>query len=196
MNDGRVVWFMTVLLLLAGYAGVVRAGDARIAEQRAAETAIAAHVDADELRVRAQPALASERARLRRRLRRFNLEEDEASLVARFVRDAVAIAARDRLRIIAIAAEQTPRVETPASSTAMAGAFAPTPLELTVEGRYDDVLRGLRDLSRAHVLARVELAALTRTHPDGPGATVTAALHVTVERLAPGAGSDVHPGRA
>jgi Tfp pilus assembly protein PilO len=181
MNQARAVWFATVLVVLAGYVGIVRAGEARIAEQRAAVAEIAAHLDADELRLRAQATVEDARTRLRRRVRRFALDGDEAVLVARFVHDAARIATRDRLRVVTIAADPTlaPDGQAPTTQTA----FAVTPLDVTLEGGYADLLHGVRDLSRGPVLARVTLDGLTRTHRDGPGTSVTATLHVLVEHL-------------
>jgi hypothetical protein len=43
----------------------------------------------------------------------------------------------------------------------------------------------MRALSAARVLAAVDVASLARKHADGADATLTAALHVVLERLAP-----------
>jgi hypothetical protein len=194
MSAGRILCFMTVLALVAGYVGVVRRGEAAIADQRAAQAQIGERLAADEQRLGARATLESERTLLQGHLRRFELAGNDASLVARFVHDAVSIAAQDRLAIVAIAADQGAPNGAPSSGAPNAGAFTTTPLDVTLEGAYGDVLRGVRDLSRARVLTRVELASLLRTHPDGPGTTVTAALRVAVERLASRGDANAHPG--
>jgi hypothetical protein len=182
MNVGRFVWFATVLVVLAGYVTVIRAGEQRIAEQRALAAEIGARFEAEEVRLRNAATAAGTRARLGRRVHRFVFEGDEAALVARFVHDAARIATLDRLRIVTIAADPALGLDAQAPATTP-NAFAATPLDVTLEGSYGDVLRGVRDLSTGHVLARVAVDGMMRSHRDGPGGGVTATLHVLVERL-------------
>jgi hypothetical protein len=184
MSVVRLLWSLTVVLALGGYLGVIRAGEHRIAQERALEASLAVRLDAAERRLRAQPAAARLRDALRQHVRRFALEGDESALVARFVRNAAAIAARDEVRIVAIAADPAPRVDQPATPGAAPSPFAVTSLDLTLEGRYANVLRTARELSQGRVLARVALEEIARTQRDGPGPKVTARLRVQVERLA------------
>jgi hypothetical protein len=195
MNAGRAVWFATVLVVLAGYVTVIRAGEQRIAEQRALAAEIGARFEADEVRLCDAATAAETRARLGRRVHRFAFEGDEAALVARFLHDAARIATQDRLRIVTIAADPALGLDPQAPATTPK-AFAAAPLDVTLEGSYGDVLRGVRDLSTGHVLARVAVDGILRTHRDGAAGGVTATLHVLVERLRTKEETGDHAGRA
>jgi Tfp pilus assembly protein PilO len=180
MTDAKVLRFTAVAIVLAGYVFVFRAGEARIAD-RVDETArVVERLRAGERTLAARPLLEAERARLRNRLRAVELGADRSALVARFVRDAARIAAAHRTTIPAITAAgmQSPAIPT-------ADLFEAIPLDVTIEGRYADVLATIRALATSRVLAGVDVTSLARKHADTADATLTAALHVVLERLAP-----------
>ena len=73
----------------------------------------------------------------------------------------------------------------------IAGGIAPTTFgagrpsgglsyEVTLEGRYADVLATVRALSHARLPAAVGIASLTRKNPSALDATLVAALHVNL----------------
>ncbi|MEA2664008.1 MAG: hypothetical protein QOI11_952, partial [Candidatus Eremiobacteraeota bacterium] len=68
-----------------------------------------------------------------------------------------------------------------------ADTFEAIPLDLTVEGRYADVLATVAALSSARVPAMVDVASLARKQAGSPDATLSAQLHVTIQRLVPAA---------
>jgi Tfp pilus assembly protein PilO len=198
VTDAKVLRFAAVVVVLAAYAFIFRAGEARIAERLDENARIAERVRAGERTLASRPRVEARRTRLRAGLRTVELGADRSTLVARFLRDAARIAAAHHATIPAITATgpqiaaTAPHIaatgqQNPASpeSTASAEPLEAIPLELTVEGRYADVLATMRALSRSRVLAAVDVASLARKHADGADATLSAALHVALERLAP-----------
>jgi hypothetical protein len=199
MTDAKVVRFAAVAVVLAAYVFVFRTGEARIAERLDENARIAERVRAGERTLALRPRAEAERTRLRGRLRAVELDADRSTLVARFLRDAARVATIHHATIPTITAASGPPSPIAAAPTAAGtvsnpGTIAtnaaneplePIPLEITVEGRYADVLATMRALSRSRVLTAVDVASLARKHADGTDATLTAALHVVLERFAP-----------
>jgi hypothetical protein len=179
--------FAAVLIVLAGYAFVVRAGDARIAQRRAENVRDGERLRAAERILEAWPAAVAERGRLIAALRDVARAGGGGAPAARFLRDAAKLAAARRTTIAAVTAGAAPA---PAVAGPPAGEsrpadepFAALPLEVTLEGRYADVLATIGVLSRSGVPATVDVVALTRKAP--PGAAVSATLRVLLHHIAP-----------
>lgn len=196
MTDAKLIRFAAVLTVLAGYAFVFRAGEARIGAMAAGNVRIAEQVRDDERTMASRPTLAADRARLRRRLRSAELAADRSALVARFVRDAAALAVQRRTAITTITAGTATSAGGAAGSAGNAAqttprppladvAFDDIPLDVTVEGRYADVLATIRALSTGRVLASVDVTSLARKSASSPDATLTASLRVVLQRVVP-----------
>ncbi len=186
LRDAKAIWFCAVLVVLGGFFFVFRVDEDRIDERLAANAGAAAQLAADERRLRTVPSLETERRRLRQRLRQVDLEGDTGSLVARFLHDAAAISARHHTVIASIAAAAPLALATPTAPPAVTtAAFDGLALDLTVEGRYADVLATIRDLSAARVLAAIDVTSLARKTSTSTDPTLSATLHVVVERLVP-----------
>jgi hypothetical protein len=189
MIDARLLRFALALVVLAGYLVVFRVGEHHLSARAAANAVLAAQVYNAHRALAARPVLEAQRSRLRERLRLVDLDGDSSSLVARFVRAAARIALTKRTTIPTIAASGAPGAPLPASGASGAADAGPPfetiPLELTVEGRYVDVLATIRALSSSRVLAAVDVVSLARKNADAADATLVATLHVLLERLAP-----------
>lgn len=190
-----VIWFAAFVVVLGGYVLAFRIVAVRIDERLDQITRSAERVRADERVVAERPRLEVEQAQLRARLSRVALDDDATRLVSRFVHDAARVAERHRTKVTAIAAAAAAAIaasnsgsigvsSSPSASALPADRFQAIPLEVTLEGRYIDLLAALRELSATRVLASVELVSLVRKNIDAPDATLTAALHVALERLA------------
>lgn len=202
----NILWLATFVVSVSGYALGFRLLEGRI-DERAVEIARSADQLRADGRVQASaPQLAGERERLRRELARVSMTGERSRLVARFVYDAARITARLHTKITAISgAAPVPfdpvsapsplppmrsRDETIIGSASLHAAtitadpFESIPLEVVIEGRYVNLLAALRELSATRVPAHVELGSLARKNVDAPDATLTASLHVTLERLA------------
>ncbi|HWT06908.1 MAG TPA: hypothetical protein VN224_14185 [Xanthomonadales bacterium] len=184
MTDIKLVRFAAVVVVLAGYVFVFRGGETRIAERLDENARIAERARAGERTLASRPRFEADRSRLRGGLRGVELDAGRSALVARFLRDAARIAAAHHTAIPAITASGAANPITVAPN-APSEPLEPIPLEITIEGRYADVLATMRALSRSRVLAAVDVASLARKHADGADATLTAALHVALERRAP-----------
>ncbi|HEY0393374.1 MAG TPA: hypothetical protein VGD01_02650 [Candidatus Elarobacter sp.] len=213
MNDARALRFAAVLIVLAGYVVVVRSGERRIADQLDANARLAARAQAAARGIASHAVLERERARLRERLRDTQLAVGRGALVERFLRDAAAATSSHRTLITAVAAGAG---SAPATARANDSSFAArtvrsdaprglgapasepveaTPLDVTLEGRYADVLATVRELSRGRVPASVAITSVARKNvaPAAPP-TVSALLRVVLERyagVAPAQGSRV-----
>lgn len=187
MTDAKLVRLAAVAVVLAAYAFVFRTGEARIAARLDENARIVERVRAGERTLASRPRAEAERTRLRGRLRAVELDADRSALVARFVREAARIAGAHHATIPAITAVSAavpPAAPVPTASAPGNAELEAIPLDVTVEGRYADVLATMRALSRSRVLAAVDVASLARKHADGADATLTAALHVVLERFA------------
>ena len=189
MTDAKLVRFTAVVVVLAAYVFVFRWGEGRITERLDENARIAERVRAGERALASRPRFEAERARLRDRLRAVELDAGRSALVARFLHDAARIAAAHHAAIptITAATAATPISAPPIASNASNAQLEAIPLEITVEGRYADILETMRALSRSRALAGIDVASLARKHADGPDPTLTAALHVALERMAPAA---------
>lgn len=182
------LWCSAAFLFVGGTFGVVTFGERRIAEQATIDEQLAGQVAADDAAVLARASLLAERGRLRAELLRLGTDREATPVVARFVRDAARITHEHHTTIASIAAP--PAAPAP---IARAQPLESTPLAVTVEGRYADVLDVIRALSTLSVPAEIEIVSVVRT--TRPGAvTVVAALHVVLQRVAAAAISDAGAG--
>jgi hypothetical protein len=193
MTDAKAIRFGAVLVVLAGYAFVFRAGEARIDEQLVRNAQTLEQLRADERTTASVAALESKRHRLLEQLRRSDIGGERSLVVARFLRDAGTAARARRTTITAVTAGGAQPVNAASAQRATAGrvengsrasagvAFDGVPLELTVEGRYADVLSMVRALSAGRVPATVDVSSLARKNPGAPDATLTAALRLVLE---------------
>jgi hypothetical protein len=197
MTDAKLVRFAAVLTVLAGYAFVFRAGESQIDGRIAENAHIAEQLRDGERTLASRAVLLAERARLRAQLRSADVTADRSAIVARFLRHAAVIAAEHHAAITAITAGGTVPIttsRTPAPSGPLAGRsearsvdepFEEISLEVTVEGRYADVLATIRALPAGRVLASVDVTSLARKNAASADGTLTASLRVVLERIAP-----------
>lgn len=163
-----------LLIVLGGFFLVFRGDQRRLATQQAENGRIARQIRDDETILATADALAAQTRALRARLAHHALEIDDTVATAAFLQDAARVAARRRTTIAAIGSAGRQRAS---SGTA---AFEGVPLDLTVEGRYADVLATLADLSSGRVLAALDVSSIARKNPASNDATLSAAVHVVV----------------
>ena len=182
------LWWSAALLFIAGTFAVVTFGERRITEQMIIDEQLAGQVAANDAAVRSRGSLFAERERLHAELQRLGTDREAAPVVARFVRDAARVTQEHHTTIASIAAPPSP-----AGPRAPMEPLEGTPLAVTVEGRYADVLDVIRRLSALSVPAEIEIVSVVRT--TRPGAlAVVAALHVMLQRVTATAITDAGPG--
>jgi hypothetical protein len=196
-GDAKAIVFAAVLVLLTGCVFVFHADEDRIRGRIADDRRICSQLADARRTLRSRGRLEHERAELRARLRRVDLDGDRTAAAAAFVREAASIAARHHTTIASIAAVGAASgtlstsgapVSAPANPGALrppADAFETIPLDITVEGRYADVLATIAALSAGRVPTAVDVASLARKQAGSADATLTAQLHVSIQRLAP-----------
>jgi len=178
----HLIWLATGLVAISGYALAFCLLEGRV-EERANQVARSVDQLRADGRTQAQePQLSRERERLRAQLAGMSIAGDPARIVARFVRDGERIASRHLVKITAISAPAS-APQPGAAPSITADPLQTIPLDVVVEGRYVNLLAAFRELSTTRVLAQVELASLARRNIDAPDATLSAALHVTLERV-------------
>ena len=192
MNAAKLLRFTAVLTVLAGYVFVFRVGESRIGEQLTDNARSVERIAAAERTLASDTALETEHRRLQGTLVSVQLHGTRGAHVARFVREAAHLLAAHRTTIATIAVNASPIAITPgtrvngvtAGSDAAVDALDSVALDVTVDGRYADVLSAIRALSRTGVPASVEIMSLARKNADASEATLTATLHVVLHRLA------------
>ena len=161
MTAAQAVRFAAVVVVAASYPLVLRTGEARVAAARADEFALSQRLRDARIALASAPFLARDRERARGRARRARGAHDD---VARFVAGIARAAAARHAAVTAIVA---------------AGAPTAPSLDVTLEGRFADVLTTIRALSDGDVPGRVRVDALSAS--DTARSSVTASVRVTVE---------------
>ena len=183
--SARLLRFGAVLVVLAGYVLIFRLDEDRIALRGAENATTLERIAAIDRTIASRPVLEHERRRLHAAMPTMLVRADRTELVARFVHDAARISTLDRTAIASIAAAATPPGPTPT------GSAESTPLDLSVHGRFADVLKTVRDLAGSRVPVSIDLTSLNRSNGDGDDATVVAGVHIVLERLTTRMASDV-----
>jgi hypothetical protein len=182
----KLLWFACVLVTVAGYSLVYHPYEDAIADAAASRESVTRAIDENLALLGRREVLAGAGNKLERSLRTLDLSDDPRILVALYVRDAARIASEHHVRITALATLATPREPVaPSAVDVPTPPFARTPLDLTLEGTYGDLLATIRTLSRARVLANVDLASLelADTPQAAPMHHLDAHLHIELESL-------------
>jgi hypothetical protein len=178
LRSPAVAWCAAACALLAGTIAIVEQSDSRIATQALANDRLLAQLNADELVVRELDATTLDQRRLRADVRRLLDADDPIPPMSRYLQDAARIVHAHQATISAVSAAGTPTAPSPGP----AGPLEDTPIVLTLEGPYLEVLAVTRRLSDLRVPAAVEIVSIVRAN-ESEG-VVTATLHVALVRAA------------
>jgi len=196
-RETQLLWSLAVLVLLAAYFFVYRSFEDRVATQDSATAGIVDSLSSNDAILARRPQLEEAHRKLASSLRTIDLRSDRSATVALFVRETARVAVAHHVNVTAIDGTRTDNrlpVRPVAIAPVVPGAVVPavngvslfesTPLDVTLRGSYSDLLGAIRDLSRARVLAEIELVSIERTPgAAGIGHTLTARLHVNLDRL-------------
>ena len=171
-------------IALAGYVLVLRPLETAIAGRYATLENARATLVQRLARARTIPALETERIRRAQRLRQLHLGEHRAEVVERFLRTVADVSGRDAVTVESVAAPAAQPL--PMKNAATAGPFFESvALDVTLRGRYGDVIRAARDLNAADAVARLTLASLGNAQTQrGRPQQLNAAFHVALLREA------------
>jgi hypothetical protein len=172
----RAGWCAAACTLLAGTTVILAQSENRVAAQALANDRLLAQLNADELVVRAIDAVTADQRRLRAGVRRLTDADDPVAPTSRYLHDAARVVQTHHTTISSISAVNTPTV----GLSAKAEPFDATPIVLTLEGPYMEVLSVTRRLSDLRVPAAVEILSIVRTNQLE--SVVTATLRISLER--------------
>lgn len=176
--------FAALLIVLAGFALIVRPLESAIGERYADVDAARASLERSVALTRRIPALLRERDGLRAHLRRLHLADRRAAMLERFLRTVSGVARTDGIAVVRVAAAVPPPFSA-VPHPAPAPLLEEVPLELTVRGRYGDLIRAARELGAGELAAHVTIASLggAERRPGAP-ALLSATFHVLLLRAA------------
>jgi Tfp pilus assembly protein PilO len=179
----RTSLFAAVLIVVSGYFFVLRPAEATVT-MRYTQLADARTTLESSISLAGRvAALTRERDALDGAAVRAHVRETRAILVARFLHSVAAVALREGVAVENIAADvrQAP-LATPVARTAL---FEELPFDLTLRGRYGDVIRAVRDLNSGEIATRITLASLSDAdRRPGERPQLNAAFHVSLLREA------------
>jgi hypothetical protein len=178
----RTSFFAAVLIVLAGYLFVFRPAEAAVALRYAQLSDARAMLERSVALAARIPGLTRERDRLRNSTARAHVRETRAITVERFLHAVASIAVRDGVAVENVAAGMRPG---PYASPSPQALFEEVPFDLTLRGRYPDVIRAVRDLNGGEIATRITLASLSDAdRRPGERPQLNAAFHVLLLREA------------
>ena len=178
----RASAFAGLVIVLAGYVLIYRPLETAAADRYVQLDAGRATLEQRLDRTKRIPSLERERIAFDRQLRSLHAGERRAATVDRFLRAVSGVAARNGVAVENVAGD----VRQPVAPNARATPAPPVeevPLELTLRGRYGDVIRAVRDLDSGDVAARITLGSLgSADRRTGISPRLNAAFHITLLR--------------
>lgn len=180
----RTSLFAAVVIVLGGYIFVFRPLEGTVADRYTQLDASRAMLERSLDLAGRIPALARERAELDVQFARVHVRDRRTATIERFLRTMADVATRDGVAIESVAADV--RQGTYAAARPLqAPLFDEVPLDLTLRGRYSDVIRAIRELNGGDVAARITLASLgDADRRPGERPQLNAAFHVLLLREA------------
>ena len=183
----KLLWFACVLVITAAYAFIYRPYEDAVANANTSRENVAQAIDQDDALLRRRVALERARRELTRSLQSLDFDDDQPTLVALYVRDASRITSAHHVRITALDMRDSQQPQGASANGSTLSVFATTPLDLTLVGSYGDLLTTIRALSRARILANVDISSLERSEKPStdPATHLSARLHIELKRLLP-----------
>jgi hypothetical protein len=130
------------------------------------------------------PALAAERSALEAQLAHVHVRDRRAATIERFLRTVAGVAHRDGVAVESVAADAR-QAAPPTAGQTRATPFDELAFDVSLRGRYGDVIRAVRELNAGDVATRINLATLgAADRRSGAGPQLNAAFHVHLLREA------------
>ncbi len=178
----RASAFAGLMIVLAGYILIYRPLETAAADRYVQLDAARATLEQRLDRTKRIPSLERERVVLDRQLRSLHAGDRRAATVDRFLRAVSRVAARSGVTVENVAGDVRQSVMANARATP-APPVEELPLDLTLRGRYGDVIRAVRDLDGGDVAARITLGSLgSADRRTGISPRLNAAFHITLLR--------------
>jgi hypothetical protein len=181
----RVTLFLSLLILSGGYLAVFRPMEVAIAERYAELDDARTTLEQSTILEKGLAAMERERSRREAEMTRIHLRESRAAAVDRFLHALATVAARDAVTVERVLAGPATPTTAAGRTTSPPTALEELPLDVTLRGRYRDVIHAARELDSADLAAGIAVAEL---HPvagrrqDAP--QLDASFHVRLLREA------------
>lgn len=174
--------FAAGALVLAAYVFMLRPVEAGISERYADVDGARATLEQRLVAARRVPSLERERLRLLAAMRTLHLGDGRAATVDRLLRTIAAVSRQDGISVQSIAAGVP---SPPGTAAARPPVLDELPFDVTLRGRYGDVIRAARDLNAEDGVARITLASLGNAERlRGGRPQLSAAFHIILLREA------------
>jgi hypothetical protein len=112
------------------------------------------------------------------------VRDGRANTIERFLRSVAAVAGRDEVAVQSLAADAR-AAQLPQTGHAPTPLFDELAFDVSLRGRYGDVIRAVRELNAGDVATRITLASLgAADRRPGAGPQLNAAFHVHILREA------------
>jgi hypothetical protein len=182
-NDTLLLWFASLVLLVAGYGTAVGIIGAAIDTQHQLTAGVVAARLANAALLEQRPRLEAAERDLAQRATSLELEADRPTTVARFLRLSTRVAAAAGAHV-----GQIEDVRSTAPPTELAErdgpAFEPINLDVTLHGTYRALVATIRALAQSSLTMQIEVVAIERDGTTDRPDALTAHLAVVLEHVA------------
>jgi hypothetical protein len=181
----RASLFAAVLIVLGGYMFVFRPLEGTVADRYSELDAARSTLERSLALAHRIPPLTAERATLAAQLDRVHVRERRAATVERFLHTVAGVAGRDDVAVESVAADAREGAPLAVAAHAHTPLFDELALDVSLRGRYGDVIRAVRELNGGDVATRISLSSLGNAgRRPGARPQLTAAFHVLLLREA------------
>lgn len=157
VTASRACWAVAIGILGLTFFCVVEPSEAKLVALKERSRILESQLVADEAAANNIGRLAVAQRDITRELEGVNLQTDRVGLVALFLKDVERLAHGESIALISVQNELSS-----ANGPARSEPFDAVVLDLTLQGKYDAILRTVADLSRARVLTRVDETSIDR----------------------------------
>jgi hypothetical protein len=167
----RIAWLIVLLVAAVGFSAIVLPGEQGVAAIETHAGRLADLAAQNEALVRRMPSLETTRTRVRDDLRRLAGKTDSGRVAVALLRVLDDEAHRNHVTISGIA---------PASGPAAGASTAEEDVDVSLRGRYRDVMGAIADVPHHDVLVEVRSVSLARVESNQLFPTVDATIHVAL----------------
>lgn len=175
LSPVTIAWVAVASTCVIGVTAIGSLSEPRIAAQAALNDQLLAKLDSDQNVIRNREAMIDLRRRLHDELDRRNAA-DHGIPTSRYLRDAAVVVQRHRTVITDVTDVVAPR-----GLAAPAEPFVETPIILTLEGPYLEMLTVIRLLADQRIPATIDVRSIVRTEQTRN--VVTAVLRVDLQQV-------------
>jgi hypothetical protein len=203
-RDVALTWALSVTVLIGGFAATSRWFDSTHNALAATAETATLQIAANEKVLRTKPKLVADEHTVDGLLSHVDLEGDDVSTVAQFLRELDRASRARDVRFVSVlsggagrnaATSTTPSGirSTRVTSETSVEFFAALPLEVVIEGRFTDIISLIRSLANDRMLVKTEVRSIVHASGRPSGAPrLTTGLSITLYHRAPPTAGVLH----